>query len=112
MDRAALWCEVNLVRRKTSRGMPRFLAGWLARAKPPQDDSLSADGIPMSELERMDRASRELYRDTTPAEDEHFRELRKWRAKEREIQRAAEERAAAERAAANFNAGSDDATRL
>ncbi len=32
MERASLWLDTNPAKRKTASGMPRFLAGWLARA--------------------------------------------------------------------------------
>lgn len=35
LARAALWCDVNPMRRKTLGGMPRFLHGWLKRAVHP-----------------------------------------------------------------------------
>lgn len=31
--KARSWCVANLSRRKTARGMPRFLVGWLMRAE-------------------------------------------------------------------------------
>jgi hypothetical protein len=34
--KAAQWLNDNSDRRKTAKGMPRFLGGWLSRAKPPQ----------------------------------------------------------------------------
>lgn len=36
LRKAAQWLTDNPKRRKTSRGMPRFINGWLSRAKPEQ----------------------------------------------------------------------------
>ena len=35
--KAAQWLVDNPSRRKTTKGMPRFLGGWLGRAEPPKD---------------------------------------------------------------------------
>ena len=32
-ERAKLWCEVNVCKRKTARGMPRFLNAWMSRVE-------------------------------------------------------------------------------
>ena len=36
LQKARQWLKDNTDRLKTSRGMSRFLGGWLARAKPPE----------------------------------------------------------------------------
>ncbi len=34
--KAQVWCEAHPTRRKTARGMERFLVAWLNRAEPPK----------------------------------------------------------------------------
>jgi hypothetical protein len=33
LTRACIWLEANTARRKTARGMPKFLVGWLNRSR-------------------------------------------------------------------------------
>jgi hypothetical protein len=35
-QKALVWCEAHPTRRKTARGMERFLVAWLNRAEPPK----------------------------------------------------------------------------
>jgi hypothetical protein len=57
---ADAWLYANKTRRKTHRGMPRFLNGWMARAakeqaKRPQQVSVNKDwsDVPPEQLEAM-----------------------------------------------------------
>lgn len=54
LAKAALWCDANPAKRKTARGMLRFLAGWLGRVRPgerhPGPDDL---GISEAEADAM-----------------------------------------------------------
>jgi hypothetical protein len=59
-SQAFLWLQSNPTRLKTSRGMPRFLNGWMARAakeqaKRPQQVSVDKDwsDVPPEQLEAM-----------------------------------------------------------
>lgn len=56
-DRMALWLLANPRNRKTPRGMPRFIAGWLARIPKPKIEEarreLAAGSGPRSELEMI-----------------------------------------------------------
>jgi len=54
--KAAQWLLDNPGRRKTARGMPRFLSGWLSRCKPTSAESQS-DGI--FDLEKIEKIYRE-----------------------------------------------------
>ena len=55
LRKARLWLLDNPDRRKTARGMPRFLSGWLTRAKPADAGTTrNGDGYPTSEdLDRV-----------------------------------------------------------
>ncbi|MFW5829122.1 MAG: hypothetical protein ACOCXA_02570 [Planctomycetota bacterium] len=44
MGKAAAWCEAHPTRRKTARGMGKFLNGWMGRAKPALEGEVPARG--------------------------------------------------------------------
>jgi hypothetical protein len=54
--KAGQWLNDNPSRRKTANGMPRFLGGWLGRAKP--DDEQQA--IPEATAEQIEAAFQEV----------------------------------------------------
>ncbi len=73
--KARLWCESNPAKRKTARGMPRFLQGWLERAQNAGkgDGKVSANGKPHqcqpptdADLEELNRVGLANY-----GEDHH-----------------------------------------
>lgn len=51
LQRAALWLRANPAKRKTARGMPRFLVNWMSRAArdvKPQPQKLGRRGLAAS----------------------------------------------------------------
>ena len=54
LGKAAAWCVANIGKRKTARGMPRFLNAWLSRAHgelPKTSTWMAAPAVPAVEAE-------------------------------------------------------------